>query len=94
MVAAQELGRYGVTANMVYLPVTDTGCVTPAVREQAVAGSPLRHVAQPHDIQRMIDKVAGPDLAHLNQLDRTVAAAGSHPVTHAGRPRSRLPASS
>jgi len=27
MAAAQELGRYGVTANMVYPPVTDTGQV-------------------------------------------------------------------
>jgi 3-oxoacyl-[acyl-carrier protein] reductase len=54
MAAAQELGRYGVTANMVYPPVTDTGWVTPAVREQAVAGSPLRHVAQPDDVAEVI----------------------------------------
>lgn len=33
------------------------------------------------DLQRMIDKVAGHDLAHLNQLQRTVSAA------RAGRPR-------
>jgi NAD(P)-dependent dehydrogenase (short-subunit alcohol dehydrogenase family) len=38
MSAALELARYGVTANMVYPPVTDTGWVTDAVREQ-VAGS-------------------------------------------------------
>ena len=54
MAAAQELGRYGVTANMVYPPVTDTGWVTPAVREQAVAGSPLGHVAQPDDVAEVI----------------------------------------
>ena len=54
MAAAQELGRYGITANMVYPPVTDTGWVTPAVRQQAIAGSPLRHVAQPDDVAEVI----------------------------------------
>jgi 3-oxoacyl-[acyl-carrier protein] reductase len=32
MSAAQELGPFGVTANMVYPPATDTGWVTPGVR--------------------------------------------------------------
>jgi len=54
MAAAQELGRYGITANMVYPPVTDTGWVTPAVREQAVAGSALRHLAQPDEVAEVI----------------------------------------
>jgi 3-oxoacyl-[acyl-carrier protein] reductase len=54
MAAAQELGPYGVTANMVYPPVTDTGWVTAAVQEQAVAGSPLRHMAQPDDVAEVI----------------------------------------
>jgi 3-oxoacyl-[acyl-carrier protein] reductase len=54
MAAAQELGRYGITANMVYPPVTDTGWVTPAVRQQAIAGSLLRHVAQPDDVAEVI----------------------------------------
>ena len=54
MAAAQELGRYGITANMVHPPVTDTGWVTPTVREQAVAGSPLRHLAQPDEVAEVI----------------------------------------
>jgi hypothetical protein len=47
MSAAQELGPYGVTANMVYPPVTDTGWVTPAVEKAAIAASPLRRLASP-----------------------------------------------
>ncbi len=54
MSAAFELAEHGVTANLVHPPVTDTGWVTPAVREQAVAGSPLRHVAQPDDVAEVI----------------------------------------
>ena len=34
MSAAQELAPYGVTANMVHPPVTDTGWVTDAVRQK------------------------------------------------------------
>jgi 3-oxoacyl-[acyl-carrier protein] reductase len=41
MSAALELGRFGITANMVYPPVTDTGWVTDAVRD-AVARDPAR----------------------------------------------------
>jgi 3-oxoacyl-[acyl-carrier protein] reductase len=54
MSAAQELGPHGVTANMVYPPVTDTGWVTPAVEQAATATSPLRHVAQPDDVAEVI----------------------------------------
>jgi len=45
MSAALELARFAITANMVQPPVTDTGCVSDAVRD-AVA-SPLFHVASP-----------------------------------------------
>src|ERR671932_255797 len=38
--AAWELGRYGITANLVHPPVTDTGWVTPAVQRAGPAGSP------------------------------------------------------
>ena len=54
MSAAAELAPFGVTANMVYPPVTDTGWVTGAVREQ-VAGSPgLIHVAAPDEVAGVI----------------------------------------
>jgi 3-oxoacyl-[acyl-carrier protein] reductase len=58
MSAAQELGPHGVTANMVYPPVTDTGWVTPAVEQAATATGPLRHVAQPDDVAEVITLLA------------------------------------
>lgn len=54
MSAAAELGRYGVTANMVYPPATDTGWITAAVEEAVRAGSPLRHVGQPEEVAEVI----------------------------------------
>jgi 3-oxoacyl-[acyl-carrier protein] reductase len=54
MSAAIELAPYGITSNVVYPPVTDTGWVTDAVRE-FVAGSQLHvHVAQPEEVAEVI----------------------------------------
>ena len=54
MTAATELARYGITANMVHPPVTDTGWVTDAVRE-VVANSPsLTHVATAEQVAEVI----------------------------------------
>jgi 3-oxoacyl-[acyl-carrier protein] reductase len=54
MSAAMELAGYGVTANMVLPPVTDTGWVNDAVRS-LVAGSPtLFHVATPEEVAEVI----------------------------------------
>lgn len=54
MSAATELADLGVTANIVYPPVTDTGWVTDAVRE-FVAGSPEHtHVATPEEVAEVI----------------------------------------
>ncbi len=58
MAAAQELGPYGITANMVYPPVTDTGWITPAVERAAMEASPLRRVAQPEDVAEVITMLA------------------------------------
>jgi 3-oxoacyl-[acyl-carrier protein] reductase len=58
MSAAAELAPFGVTANMVHPPVTDTGWVTGAVRE-LVAGSPdLFHVAAPGEVAEVIGWLA------------------------------------
>jgi 3-oxoacyl-[acyl-carrier protein] reductase len=52
--AALELGRRGVTANLVHPPVTDTGWVTEAV-ERFVATSPDHfHVARPEEVAEVI----------------------------------------
>lgn len=54
MSAARELGPYGVSANLVHPPVTDTGWLTPEVAATAAAASPLRHIAQPAEVAELI----------------------------------------
>jgi 3-oxoacyl-[acyl-carrier protein] reductase len=54
MSAAWELGRFGITANVVYPPVTDTGWVTPQIRASATEASPLRRVGRPEDVAGVI----------------------------------------
>ena len=54
MSAAMELAEYGVTANMVHPPVTDTGWVTSAVREEVAASAELIHVATPDQVAGVI----------------------------------------
>jgi 3-oxoacyl-[acyl-carrier protein] reductase len=50
---------------MVHPPVTDTGWVTPAVREQAIAGSPLRHLARPDEVAEVIVLLASHQARHI-----------------------------
>jgi 3-oxoacyl-[acyl-carrier protein] reductase len=45
--------------------VTDTGWVTPAVRERAVAGSPLRHLARPDEVAEVIVLLASHQARHI-----------------------------
>jgi 3-oxoacyl-[acyl-carrier protein] reductase len=54
MSAAFELAPYGVTANAVHPPVTDTGWVTPAVREAVAQSDEMIHVASPEDVADVI----------------------------------------
>jgi 3-oxoacyl-[acyl-carrier protein] reductase len=58
MSAAWELGPYGVTANIVHPPPTDTGWVTPAVEQAVIAASPLRHVGTPEEVAEVITFLA------------------------------------
>jgi 3-oxoacyl-[acyl-carrier protein] reductase len=58
MSAALELAPFGVTANMVYPPVTDTGWVTDAVRQHVAASSTLIHIASPDEVAEMIAYLA------------------------------------
>jgi 3-oxoacyl-[acyl-carrier protein] reductase len=48
LAAATELAEFGITANVVYPPVTDTGWVTDAVRQV------VERVAQPEDVAEVI----------------------------------------
>ena len=54
MSAALELGRRGVTANMIHPPITDSGWVNDAVREFAATASDHFHVAEPAEVGRVI----------------------------------------
>jgi 3-oxoacyl-[acyl-carrier protein] reductase len=54
MSAAQELAPFGITANMVYPPVTDTGWVTDAVRAAVADSRELVHVATPAEVAAVI----------------------------------------
>jgi 3-oxoacyl-[acyl-carrier protein] reductase len=64
MSAALELAEYGITSNVVYPPVTDTGWVTPAVREFVAASREHVHVAQPDEVADVIAYLAS-DQARL-----------------------------
>jgi 3-oxoacyl-[acyl-carrier protein] reductase len=54
MSAAFELASLGITANIVYPPVTDTGWVTDEVRRHMEARPDLIHMAEPEDVARVI----------------------------------------
>jgi 3-oxoacyl-[acyl-carrier protein] reductase len=58
MSAAVELAPYGITANMIHPPVTDTGWVTDAVREAVAASALLYHVAAPAEVAEVIAYLA------------------------------------
>jgi 3-oxoacyl-[acyl-carrier protein] reductase len=54
MSAATELAPYGVTSNIVYPPVTDTGWVTDEVRAFVEASTEHWHVAEPEEVAEVI----------------------------------------
>ncbi len=58
MTAGVELAGFGVTANMVHPPVTDTGWVTDAVRELVERSHTLFHVASPEQVAEVIAYLA------------------------------------
>ena len=58
MSAAVELAPYGITANMVHPPVTDTGWVTGKVREAVAASPALIRVAEPAEVAEIIAYLA------------------------------------
>ena len=58
MSAAYELADLGITANIVYPPVTDTGWVTDEVRAMVRESTDLIHIAQPEEVARVIAYLA------------------------------------
>jgi 3-oxoacyl-[acyl-carrier protein] reductase len=63
--AAQELGQFGVTANVVYPPITDTGWITPEVALVAEQHSPFQRVAEPADVAEVICLLCADAARHL-----------------------------
>lgn len=64
MSAALELAEYGITANIIYPPVTDTGWVNDAVRNHVENTIELIHIVQPEDVAEIIAFLST-DYAHL-----------------------------
>jgi 3-oxoacyl-[acyl-carrier protein] reductase len=54
MSAALELADFGITSNVVYPPVTDTGWVTESVREFVAHSSQHFHIATPDEVAEVI----------------------------------------
>jgi 3-oxoacyl-[acyl-carrier protein] reductase len=54
MSASSELAELGVTANVVFPPVTDTGWVTDGVREFVNGSADHTHVADPDEVAVVI----------------------------------------
>jgi len=58
MSAALELARFGITANIVHPPVTDTGWVTDAVRAAVADSNTMIHIATPAEVADVIADLA------------------------------------
>jgi 3-oxoacyl-[acyl-carrier protein] reductase len=54
MSAAFELAQFGITSNIVYPPVTDTGWVNDAVREYVKNTKDLIHIVEPEEVAEVI----------------------------------------
>jgi 3-oxoacyl-[acyl-carrier protein] reductase len=54
MSAAFELAEYGITANVVHPPVTDTGWITPAVEQMVQDSDEMFHIASPEEVANLI----------------------------------------
>jgi 3-oxoacyl-[acyl-carrier protein] reductase len=54
MSAAFELAQFGITSNIVYPPVTDTGWVNDVVREHVKNTNNLIHVVEPEEVAEVI----------------------------------------
>jgi 3-oxoacyl-[acyl-carrier protein] reductase len=52
--AASELGRFGITANIVCPPATDTGWITAEMAAAIAAQGPLYHVGRPEEVAEVI----------------------------------------
>ncbi len=66
MSASVELAAHGVTANIVYPPVTDTGWVNDEVRTAVAASTEHTHVATPDEVAEVIAWVVSEEARLVN----------------------------
>lgn len=52
--AAQEMGKYGITVNIVFPGATQTGYISPELEKSLAAKTPLGRVGQPEDVANVI----------------------------------------
>ena len=55
------MAHLGITANVVYPPVTDTGWVTDEVRRYVRESSDLVHIVEPEEVARVIAYLTSDD---------------------------------
>jgi 3-oxoacyl-[acyl-carrier protein] reductase len=75
--AAQEMGKCGITVNIVFPGATQTGYVSPELEEQLAAKTPLGRVGQPQDTADVIVLLAS-EQAHWIR-GQLVCASGGFP---------------
>jgi 3-oxoacyl-[acyl-carrier protein] reductase len=74
--AAQELGQYGITVNIVSPGPTQTGWITPEFEQIIAAETPLRRVGQPEDLADVIVFLASEQARWLT--GQTLFVGGGH----------------
>ncbi|MFI7099242.1 SDR family oxidoreductase [Streptomyces sp. NPDC050161] len=66
LAAAQEFAHLGVTANVINPGPTDTGWMSPEVRESCLAGTPLGRLGTPRDAAHLVDFLCSPQGQWIN----------------------------
>jgi 3-oxoacyl-[acyl-carrier protein] reductase len=74
--AAQELGQYGITVNIISPGPTQTGWITPEFEQIIAAETPLRRVGQPEDLADVIVFLASEQARWLT--GQTLFVGGGH----------------
>ncbi|MFG2222675.1 SDR family oxidoreductase [Streptomyces sp. NPDC048644] len=66
LAAAQEFAHLGVTANVINPGPTDTGWMSPEVRESCLARTPLGRLGTPRDTAHLVDFLCSPQGQWIN----------------------------
>ena len=63
---SRELGRYGITVNVVSPGLIDTDMLPPAAAERLVAAVPLGRVGRPEEVAAAVRFLTGPGAAYIS----------------------------